>query len=337
MFERYTEPARRTIFFARYEACQFGSPYIEAEHLLLGILREDKALANPFLPSHATVASIRKQIEGHTTRGEKVSITVDLPLSYEYQRVLAHASEEAERFDHKQIGTAHLMVGLLREEQCFAARMLRERGLTLDTVREQVRQLEPQFADGKSAALARLVHWLADREARGGVWTAKLAPVGNRTAQFAVYEGDPTKQSEKGQDLGPAEKLAQLQNRIDFILARMERAIANHEFEKARFYSDEERKEREKLRLLREQFQLEEPPSRVPVLCIEVIRKQRFSEVQKLSEDYILAGVSQVWLLDPDLKRAYTFTKAEGLREFRGGILQIAIPPLEMDLSSIFD
>ena len=63
MFERYTEKARRVIFFARYEASQFGSPYIETEHLLLGLLREDKALANRFLRSHAAVESIRKQIE----------------------------------------------------------------------------------------------------------------------------------------------------------------------------------------------------------------------------------------------------------------------------------
>ena len=49
MFERYTEKARRVIFFARYEASQFGSPYIETEHLLLGLLREDKALTNRFL------------------------------------------------------------------------------------------------------------------------------------------------------------------------------------------------------------------------------------------------------------------------------------------------
>ena len=48
MFERYTEKARRVIFFARYEASQFGSPYIETEHLLLGLLREDKALTNRF-------------------------------------------------------------------------------------------------------------------------------------------------------------------------------------------------------------------------------------------------------------------------------------------------
>ena len=71
MFERYTEKARRVIFFARYEASQFGSPYIETEHLLLGLLREDKALANRFLRSHAAVESIRKQIEGHTTIREE--------------------------------------------------------------------------------------------------------------------------------------------------------------------------------------------------------------------------------------------------------------------------
>ena len=52
MFELYTEKARRVIFFARVEASQFGSSYIETEHLLLGLLREDKALANRFLPSH---------------------------------------------------------------------------------------------------------------------------------------------------------------------------------------------------------------------------------------------------------------------------------------------
>src|ERR1039457_1831928 len=71
MFERYTEKARRIIFFGRYEASRFGSPYIETEHLLLGLLREDKALANRFLGSHAAVESIRKQIERHTAPGSQ--------------------------------------------------------------------------------------------------------------------------------------------------------------------------------------------------------------------------------------------------------------------------
>src|SRR6266568_3458470 len=127
MFERYTEKARRVIFFARYEASQFGSPYIETEHLLLGLLREDKALTNRFLRSHASVESIRKQIEGHTTIREKVSTSVDLPLSNECKRVLAYAAEEAERLSHKHIGTEHLLLGLLREETYFGARSFAHR------------------------------------------------------------------------------------------------------------------------------------------------------------------------------------------------------------------
>ena len=117
----------------------------------------------------------------------------------------------------------------------------------------------------------------------------------------------------------------------------MERAIANHEFEKARFYSDEERKERENMRLLREQFNLQEPPPRVPLLCIEIIRDDRLCEIQQRCDDYIADGVAEVWLLDPDLKRAYTVNKTGGLREFKGEILRIANPPLEMDLRRIFE
>ncbi len=138
MFERYTEKARRVIFFARYEASQFGSPYIETEHLLLGLLREDKALTNRFLRSHASVESIRKQIEAHTTIREKVSTSVDLPLSNECKRVLAYAAEEAERLSHKHIGTEHLLLGLLREEKSFAAEILQERGLKLAGIREEL-------------------------------------------------------------------------------------------------------------------------------------------------------------------------------------------------------
>ena len=141
MFERYTEQARRAIFFARYEASQFGSPYIETEHLLLGLLREDKALANRFLHSHAAVESIRKQIEGHTAPREKVS--VDLPLSHECKRVLAYGAEEAERLNHKHIGTEHLLLGLLREGKCFAAEILNECGLRLANIRQELRRIVP--------------------------------------------------------------------------------------------------------------------------------------------------------------------------------------------------
>jgi len=144
MFERYTEKARRVIFFARYEASQFGSPYIETEHLLLGLLREDKALTNRFLRSHASIESIRKQVEGRTTIREKVSTSVDLPLSQECKRVLAYAAEEAERLSHKHIGTEHLLLGLLREDKCFAAEILHDRGLRLSTIREELSRTQSE-------------------------------------------------------------------------------------------------------------------------------------------------------------------------------------------------
>src|ERR1700754_4546310 len=152
MFERYTEKARRVIFFARYEASQFGSPYIETEHLLLGLLREDKALTNRFLRSHASVESIRKQIEGHTTIREKGSTSVDLPLSNECKRVLAYAAEEAERLSHKHIGTEHLLLGLLREEKCFAAEILQERGLRLPAIREELQRTTQEKAPASQSS-----------------------------------------------------------------------------------------------------------------------------------------------------------------------------------------
>jgi len=71
VFERYTEKARRVIFFARYEASQYGSPYIETEHLLLGLMREDKALANRFLRQQGSIESIRKEIEARITIRER--------------------------------------------------------------------------------------------------------------------------------------------------------------------------------------------------------------------------------------------------------------------------
>lgn len=346
MFERYTETARRTIFFGRYEASQFGSSYIETEHLLLGLLREDKDLASQFLESSAKITAIRRSIEQRSKGGLKAATSVDLPLSLECKRVLAYAAEEAERMNHKHIGTPHLLLGLLREEQSFAAQLLREQGLSVKSVREQVHESEPPpaqaasrsiDAQGASRTIERLSQWLAECEARGGIWTAEQESVGGKRTDLAIYAGDPPKEYETDQDLAPAEKLAQIQQRIDFIMKRMEGAIASHEFEKARFFSDEERKERENLRLLREQFNLEEPPPRVPLLCIQVVRDERFSQVRRRSDDYIAAGVAEVWLLDPGGKRAYTVNETEGLREFKGEILRIANPPLEMDLSRIFE
>ncbi len=139
MFERYTEKARRVIFFARYEASQFGAPAIEPEHLLLGLMREDKTLTGRFFPrAQVSIESIRKEIEGRTLLREKISTSVELPLAPETKRVLAYAHEESDRLQHRHIGTEHLLLGLLREERSMAAEILYERGLRLNAVRDEI-------------------------------------------------------------------------------------------------------------------------------------------------------------------------------------------------------
>ncbi|MBZ5561264.1 MAG: hypothetical protein LAP13_02470 [Acidobacteriia bacterium] len=163
MFERYTEKARRAIFFARYEASQFGSPYIETEHMLLGLLREDKTLATSFLRRQASVESIRKEIEGRRPIRDKVATSVDLPISQECKRVLEYAPEEADRLGHKHIGTEHLLLALLRVEKSLAAEILHERGLTLATVREEVSKAQkPESAPARAEDSSLLLEFSRD-------------------------------------------------------------------------------------------------------------------------------------------------------------------------------
>jgi hypothetical protein len=134
MFERYTEKARRVIFFARYEASQFGSMTIETEHMLLGLLREDGdvVLSMPDAPS---VPSIRDAVRKEMPVRPKVPTSVDVPLSEECKRILSYAVDEADRLSHKRIGTEHLLLGVMREEKCAAAQVLHQLGLRLNLLR----------------------------------------------------------------------------------------------------------------------------------------------------------------------------------------------------------
>jgi hypothetical protein len=137
-FERYTEKAGRAIFFACREAKLFGSPQIESEHLLLGLFDEDKAIGNRFSTSPRSWESVRKQVEEHTTIKEKVPTLVDLLISGECQRILAYAAEEAASLSHKHVGTEHLLLGILREQGSFAAKLLNDRGISLESARAQL-------------------------------------------------------------------------------------------------------------------------------------------------------------------------------------------------------
>ena len=142
MFERYNESARRALFFARYEATQLGGLAIEMEHLLLGLTRECKGVTGCMLEmAQVTPLRVRADLEQRGAVGPRVPTSVEMPFSAETKRVLAAAAAEADALHHAYIGTEHLLLGMLREEQSVAGALLIGYGLNLGTARKTVAEL----------------------------------------------------------------------------------------------------------------------------------------------------------------------------------------------------
>jgi ATP-dependent Clp protease ATP-binding subunit ClpA len=170
MFERYTEQARRVVFFARYEASVFGSDSIDTEHLLLGLLREDGGLVGRILQrSQVNRRVVQERIEARQLPGVPTSTAVDIPLSPAAKHVLERAADEAERLNHAYIGLEALLLGLLGEQGAVAADILAARGLQIEEVREEVRLQSKAPADPhqpRKNAFHQLLEFVAELEAR---------------------------------------------------------------------------------------------------------------------------------------------------------------------------
>ena len=119
MFERYTERSRRVIFFARYEALQYGSPMISPEHILLGLMREDKTISSRFLPfrTSLSVDSVRREVEERIVLRDRIPQSAELHLAPETKKILFYANEESRHLKNRHIGPEHLLLGIVREER----------------------------------------------------------------------------------------------------------------------------------------------------------------------------------------------------------------------------
>jgi ATP-dependent Clp protease ATP-binding subunit ClpC len=140
MFERYSERSRRVIFFARYEALQYGSQMIAPEHILLGLIREDKSLTARFFSSSGKFSgeAVRREIEDRIAIKDRIPQSAELLLSPETKRILFWANEESRHSRNKVIRPEHLLAGILREERTVAAEILMQYGLTVQSVRDEV-------------------------------------------------------------------------------------------------------------------------------------------------------------------------------------------------------
>lgn len=137
MFERYTQSARRLIFHAREEAMHYGSPYIESEHLLLGIFLENEALATRIGGETGSIESFRREIEANISIGHPLTGSREVPVSAESKRILTLAAEEADKLGQRPISLGHFLLAMLRVEKCIAARILQAHGATLSAMREE--------------------------------------------------------------------------------------------------------------------------------------------------------------------------------------------------------
>jgi len=129
VFERFTEAARKSVFFARYEASAAGTLQIEATHLLLGVLRADEGLAKLVGPPER-IERMRQRIFEKTSGKASIPLNADLPLSDEAKRAMSRAAEEAERRQNKHITAEHLLLGLLYNKNSPVAILMREMGVS---------------------------------------------------------------------------------------------------------------------------------------------------------------------------------------------------------------
>jgi len=146
MFERYTKTALRAVISSKHKASYVGSPEIGTEHLLLGLLSTDSGLANRFLGSPWAADSVWGRVIQSGKIGDPIQGPCDLPLSTASKRALSFAAEEADQFSIKHISTEHILLGLLREEECFAAKFLHEHGVRLASTREELMRTPHKYS-----------------------------------------------------------------------------------------------------------------------------------------------------------------------------------------------
>ncbi|RMG18239.1 MAG: ATP-dependent Clp protease ATP-binding subunit [Planctomycetota bacterium] len=142
MFDRFTDRARKVMGLARQEAQRFNHQYIGTEHILLGLIQEGSGVAATVLRNLAVdPEKIRVEVEKIVQDGATMVTMGQLPFTPRAKKVLELASEEASSLRHNYIGTEHLLLGLIRENEGVAAQVLMNLGLMLEDVREQVLEL----------------------------------------------------------------------------------------------------------------------------------------------------------------------------------------------------
>src|SRR5881409_104772 len=142
MYERFTDRARKVMQLANQEAQRFNHEYIGTEHILLGLVKEGSGVAANVLKNlDIDLRKIRLEVEKIVQSGPDMVTMGKLPQTPRAKKVIEYSIEEARNLGHNYVGTEHLLLGLLREQEGVAAQVLMNLGLKLEDVREEVLNL----------------------------------------------------------------------------------------------------------------------------------------------------------------------------------------------------
>ena len=153
MYERFTDRARKVMQLANQEAQRFNHEYIGTEHILLGLVKEGSGVAANVLKNlDVDLRKIRIEVEKIVQTGPDMVTMGKLPQTPRAKKVIEYAMEEARNLNHNYVGTEHLLLGLLREQEGVAAQVLMNLGMKLDDVRDEVLNLLGHPLEGGEAA-----------------------------------------------------------------------------------------------------------------------------------------------------------------------------------------
>jgi ATP-dependent Clp protease ATP-binding subunit ClpC len=149
MYERFTDRARKVMQLANQEAQRFNHEYIGTEHILLGLIKEGSGVAANVLKNlDVDLRKIRLEVEKLVQSGPDMVTMGKLPQTPRAKKVIEYSMEEARNLNHNYVGTEHILLGLLREQEGVAAQVLMNLGLKLEEVREEVLNLLGHGGEG---------------------------------------------------------------------------------------------------------------------------------------------------------------------------------------------
>jgi len=227
MFERFTDRARRVVVLAQEEARMLNHDWIGTEHILLGLIHEGEGVAARALESLGiSLDAVRQQVEEIIGQGQRAP-SGHIPFTPRAKNVLELSRRESQQFGHSYIGTEHILLGLIREGDGVAAKVLVKLGADLNRVRQQVIQLLHGYRGGEVTGEGA---WQGER-AGAGLTGDALARIDSLDGRLAAIE----------RWAGMRPDLDDLDQQIAQLRREKEAAIDRQDFEAAAATRDQEK------------------------------------------------------------------------------------------------